>query len=47
MGYIHGLPVGVSFFGSGWSESTLIKFAYAFEHATHARKPPTFAAHVE
>ena len=47
MGYIHGLPVGVSFFGAGWSETTLIKFAYSFEQATHARKPPTFAAHVE
>ncbi len=47
MGQIHGLPVGVSFFGAAWSEPTLIKFAYAFEQATHARKPPSFAAHVE
>jgi amidase len=47
MGQIHGLPVGLSFFGAAWSEPTLIKFAYAFEQATHARKPPTFAAHVE
>jgi amidase len=47
MGYIHGLPVGVSFFGAAWSEPALVKFAYAFEQVTHARKPPTFAAHVE
>lgn len=47
MGQIHGLPVGISFFGAAWSESMLIKLAYAFEQHTHARQPPTFAAHVE
>ena len=36
------LPVGLSFFASAWSEPALIKFAYAFEQATKARKPPTF-----
>jgi amidase len=41
-GYIHGLPVGVSFFGAAWSEGTLIKFAYAFEQATKHRQPPQF-----
>jgi amidase len=41
-GFIHGLPVGISFFGRAWTEPTLIKFAYAFEQATKARKPPTF-----
>lgn len=42
MGYIHGLPVGVSFFGAAWTEATLIKLAYAFEHETKIRKPPRF-----
>jgi amidase len=41
-GYVFGLPVGISFFGRGWSEPTLIKFAYAFEDATKARRPPQF-----
>ena len=43
-GYFRGLPVGISFFGRGWSEPTLIKLAYAYEQATKHRRPPTFAA---
>lgn len=41
-GQVHGLPVGLSFFGTAWSEPTLLKLAYAFEQATHARKAPAF-----
>jgi amidase len=41
-GYVHGLPVGISFFGAAWSEPKLIKIAYAFEQATKARKAPRF-----
>ena len=41
-GYVFGLPVGISFFGRAWSEPTLIKFAYAFEQATGARRAPQF-----
>jgi amidase len=41
-GFIHGLPVGISFFGRAWSESTLIKLAYAYEQATKHRKAPGF-----
>jgi amidase len=39
-GFVAGLPVGISIFGRAWSEPALIKIAYAFEQATHARKPP-------
>jgi len=42
MGYIKGLPVGISFFGKAWSEPKLLKIAYAFEQATKHRKSPGF-----
>jgi Asp-tRNA(Asn)/Glu-tRNA(Gln) amidotransferase A subunit family amidase len=45
MGYTRGgrLPAGITFFGRAWSEPTLIKYAYAYEQATHHRRPPESA----
>ena len=34
------LPVGISFFGTAFSEPRLIGLAYAFEQANHARRDP-------
>jgi len=47
MGDIHGLPVGLSFFGRAWSEPTLIEVAYGFEQNTKARITPAFRANDE
>jgi len=41
-GLVQGLPCGISFVGTAWSEPRLIALAYAFEQASKARKPPTF-----
>jgi amidase len=41
-GFAFGLPVGLTFMGTAYSEPTLIKLAYAFEHATRVRETPRF-----
>lgn len=42
MGFVFSLPVGLSFFGSAYSEGALIKIAFAYEQASRNRKPPLF-----
>jgi amidase len=42
MGFVFGLPVGLSFIGRAWSEAVLIRLAFAFEQATRHRRPPRF-----
>jgi amidase len=44
MGQIFGVPVGVSFIGTAFSEPGLIKVASGFEHALPARIEPQFSA---
>lgn len=43
-GWVGGLPVGLSLFGTAWSEPELLRIASSFEDATQARRPPTFPA---
>jgi amidase len=45
-GYVHGLPVGISFVGGAWSEPALIAMAYAYEQASQRRRAPAFPATV-
>ena len=40
MGFVHGLPVGLSFYGTAWSEPVLIEAAYAYEQASRRARPP-------
>jgi len=41
-GFVTELPIGISFFGKAWTEPKLIKFAYAFEQASKARRIPQY-----
>jgi len=42
MGFTRGgtLPAGMTIYGRAWSEARLLKIAYAYEQATHRRRPP-------
>jgi amidase len=41
-GFVSGLPVGISFFASAFSEPKLFKLAYSFEQATKAHRAPQY-----
>jgi amidase len=41
-GFAFGLPVGISFVGTAFSEPKLIALAYAFEQATKVRRAPDY-----
>jgi amidase len=47
MGDSHGLPLGIVFMGTAWSEPRLIELGYAFEQLTRARHAPLFVRTVE
>jgi amidase len=47
MGDSHGLPLGIVFMGTAWSEPRLIELGYAFEQLMHARHAPRFVPTLE
>jgi len=44
MGFVDNLPIGISFFGTAWSEPVLIEIAYSYEQATKHRRVPKYLA---
>ncbi|WP_328843775.1 amidase [Streptomyces sp. NBC_00258] len=41
-GFAFGLPVGLTFMGTAWSEPVLLRLAYAHEQASGVRRPPAY-----
>jgi amidase len=46
-GYVEGLPIGLSFFGTAWTEPKLIALAYAYEQTSKMRREPKFLPTVQ
>lgn len=46
MGYVHELPIGMSFMSTAWDEDRLIQIGFAFEQLTNARKAPAFLKNI-
>ena len=42
MGLVNGLPAGLSFIGTAYSDGLLLQAGYAYEQATHARVVPQY-----
>ncbi len=47
MGFVRGLPVGMSFIAGKWEDAKVLSLGYAFEQLTRAIRPPTFARSIE
>jgi amidase len=47
MGFVHGLPVGLSLMGPAWSEDRLLALGAAFEKIVPARRAPHFLPSLE
>ncbi|MDQ0749330.1 Asp-tRNA(Asn)/Glu-tRNA(Gln) amidotransferase A subunit family amidase [Streptomyces africanus] len=41
-GFAFGLPVGLTFMGTAWSEPVLLRLAYAYERVSGVRRPPGY-----
>ncbi|MCX4234990.1 amidase [Streptomyces ortus] len=41
-GFAFGLPVGLTFMGTAWSEPVLLRLAHAYEQASGVRRPPAY-----
>ncbi len=47
MGSVKGLPVGLSFMGSKWSDADILSFGFAFEQASKTGMAPRFLPAIE
>lgn len=42
MGFVHDLPIGISFFNTAYTEPQILSIAYAYEQASKNRRAPKF-----
>lgn len=42
MGFVHDLPIGISFFSIAYKEPDIITIGYSYEQASSMRRPPAF-----
>jgi len=47
MGFVDGLPVGMSFIAGKWEDAKVLSLGYAFEQLTQAMRSPAFAPTVD
>ena len=47
MGFVDGLPVGMSFIAGKWEDAKVLSLGYAFEQLTQALRPPAFLRTVD
>ena len=47
MGFVRGLPVGLSFIGAKWDDARILSLGYAFEQATQAFRPAAMVRSVD
>lgn len=47
MGFVQGLPVGLSFIGTKWDDARILSLGYAFEQTTRAFRPAGLARSVD
>lgn len=47
IGYVHGLPIGITLMSRAFTEPVLIRIAYALEQQLQVWRPPTFISSVE
>jgi amidase len=47
MGDVHGIPLGLSFFGRAGQDADILSYGYAFEQVSHLRRDPRYLATAE
>ncbi len=47
MGFVDGLPVGMSFIAGRWEDAKVLSLGYAFEQLTQAIRSPTFSPNID